>query len=198
MAMKPEPNHFDSDGNPRMVDVSGKPVSTRVATASGDVTMRPATAEMVRHRSAKKGDVLAVAQLAAIQATKWTQTLIPLCHSIPLEAVTVDFGWPDDANLEAGGDGDDVPADTAGPGGRRPAVLRCAVTVRTSGKTGVEMEAMTGVSVACLTVYDMLKSVDRDMTIGPIRLLAKSGGKSGDYRRGTGDAGGCAGGGEGG
>ena len=152
-------SHFDADGNARMVDVSAKSDTARRAVASGDVTMRPATAEMIRTGAAQKGDVLGVARLAAIQATKLTQQLIPLCHSIPIESVTVDFDWPEATKL------------------------RCRVTVGTTGKTGVEMEAMTAASIGCLTVYDMVKSVDRELEIGPVRLLEKSGGKSGDFKR---------------
>ena len=160
----PQPTHFDHAGNPRMVDVSSKPVTAREATASGEVNLSAEAAAQVRERRANKGDVLAVARIAAIQAAKVTQTLIPMCHSLPLEAVTVDFEWRDN--------GDDVPR------------LRCTATVCCTGKTGVEMEAMTAVSVGCLTVYDMLKSVDREIVIGPIVLESKSGGKSGEYRRG--------------
>ena len=151
--------HFSADGDAHMVDVSGKPATVRVAVASGEVTMSDASATLVRQGSAAKGDVLAVARLAAISATKWTQHLIPLCHSIPIESVSVEFDWP---------------------GLNR---LRCTARVQTTGKTGIEMEAMTAVSVACLTVYDMLKSVDRAMTIGPIQLDEKSGGSSGHFVR---------------
>ena len=158
-------SHFDSAGNAHMVDVSAKEVTVREATARGEVVMRGQTAEMIRSGDAKKGDVLGVARLAAIQATKLTQQLIPLCHSIPIEAVGVDFEW------------------LSGTASDDRATLRCLVTVRTSAKTGVEMEAMTGTSIACLTVYDMVKSVDREISIGPIQLVAKSGGKSGDFRR---------------
>lgn len=150
-----------------MVDVSGKAITIREATARGDVRMLPATAEMIRSGDAKKGDVLGIARLAAIQASKLTPQLIPLCHAIPIEAVQVDFQWPtDDADADAGS-----------------AILRCLVTVRTSAKTGVEMEAMTAASVACLTIYDMVKSVDREISIGPLELVAKSGGKSGVFQR---------------
>ena len=147
-----------------MVDVSTKNVTVRRALASGDVKMLGATAEMIRSGSAVKGDVLGVARLAAIQATKLTQQLIPLCHAIPVESVTVQFEWLDDA------------ADSRD-------VLRCLVEGRTTAKTGVEMEAMTAASIACLTVYDMIKSVDREVSIGPVQLLEKSGGKSGEFCR---------------
>lgn len=161
----PDSTHFDADGNAHMVDVSTKGVTVRTATAGGDIAMLPATAEMIKRGDAKKGDVLGVARLAAIQATKLTQQLIPLCHAIPIEAVSVEFEWPTEP-----GDSDRV-------------TLRCEVTVRTTAKTGVEMEAMTAASIACLTVYDMVKSVDREILIGPLLLLEKSGGKSGDFRR---------------
>ena len=161
-------SHFDPDGKAHMVDVTGKAVTVREATARGDVTMSAQTAAMIQRGDAKKGDVLGVARRAAIQATKLTPQLIPLCHAIPIEAVNVDFQWPTE------------PCDGVS---HATATLRCRVTVRTSAKTGVEMEAMTAVSIACLTVYDMVKSVDREISVGPIELLAKSGGKSGDFRR---------------
>lgn len=147
-----------------MVDVSAKDVTVRDALASGQVTMNSSTAQMIRSGTAKKGDVLGIARLAAIQATKLTQQLIPLCHAIPIEAVTVDFQW-----LDPAAEGTDV--------------LRCLVRVRTTAKTGVEMEAMTAASVGCLAIYDMIKSVDRATSIGPVQLLEKSGGKTGDFRR---------------
>ncbi len=150
-------SHFDESGAARMVDISAKPVTVRAATAIGSVQMRRETAEMIRGGTGSKGDVLAVARLAAISATKLTHLLIPLCHAIAVEGVEVRFDFADEQTL------------------------RCEVDVRTSGRTGVEMEAMTAVSVACLTVYDMAKSVDRAMTIGPIRLLEKSGGRSGHF-----------------
>jgi cyclic pyranopterin phosphate synthase len=147
-----------------MVDVSAKPVTVRQATAAGRVRMKSSTAAMIRSGTAAKGDVLGVARLAAIQASKLTPQLIPLCHAIPIEAVAVEFEWlpPPAADL---------------------AELDCRVTVRTSAKTGVEMEAMTAAAIGCLAVYDMVKSVDREVAIGPLVLLAKSGGKSGDFRR---------------
>lgn len=157
-------SHFDADGNAHMVDVSGKQVSQREALACGEVRMSRSTGEVIRAGSARKGDVLGVARLAGIQATKWTQQLIPLCHAIPIEAVSVEFEWP-----RVGDESHDI--------------LRCLVRVRTTAKTGVEMEAMAAASIACLTVYDMVKSVDREMEIGKIHLLEKSGGKSGDFRR---------------
>ena len=158
-------NHFDDQGNAHMVDVSAKQVTSRRAVATADVSMKPETAELIREGRASKGDVLAIARIAAIQATKLTQQLIPLCHSIPIEAVQVDFRWPADATL------------------------RCRVEVRTTGKTGIEMEAMSAASVGALTVYDMVKSVDRELSIGPIVLQQKSGGKSGEFRRNGTDGG---------
>ena len=158
--------HFDSQGNARMVDVSSKPETVREAEASGRIVMLAETANMIRLGTSSKGDVLGVARLAAIQSSKLTQLLIPLCHAIPIDAVTVDFDWPLGETVA-----------------KTHEVLRCRVRVRTTAKTGVEMEAMTAASVACLTVYDMAKSVDRSMEIGPMRLESKTGGKSGDFRR---------------
>jgi cyclic pyranopterin monophosphate synthase len=152
--------HFDDSGASRMVDVGEKKVSRRVARASGQVRMAAATLELVRDKRAAKGDVLEVARLAGIMAAKRTAELIPLCHPLALESVTIDFSFVDEATLSI------------------------AASVQVEAKTGVEMEALTAVSVAALTVYDMCKSVDRGMTIGPIRLEEKSGGRSGDWRRG--------------
>tara|TARA_R110002167_G_scaffold258477_1_gene465079 strand:- start:157 stop:630 length:474 start_codon:yes stop_codon:yes gene_type:complete len=153
-----------------MVDVSAKSVTAREAIASAEIVMAPATADVIQSAKAAKGDVLAVARLAGIQATKLTSQLIPLCHAIPIESVSVDFSWKPNA---------ESPADA----GAAQATLICHVRVRTSAKTGVEMEAMTAASIAALTVYDMVKSIDRGIEIGPVVLEAKSGGKSGDYRR---------------
>lgn len=149
--------HFDAAGNAVMVDVSGKDVTARVAVAEGRVVMAPATLAAIRDRAIAKGDVLAVAQLAGIMAAKRTADLIPLCHPLPLASVTL--------LLEP--DGDDTVAITA--------------TVKVTGRTGVEMEALTAVSVAALTVYDMCKAIDRAMRIEGIRLAHKSGGRSGTY-----------------
>jgi cyclic pyranopterin phosphate synthase len=151
--------HFDDRGASRMVDTSGKPETLREARASGLVRMAPATAVLIRDRGLSKGNVTEVARLAGIQAAKRTGELIPLCHPLPLTGVTVDFAW----------EADDL--------------LRIEATVRVFGRTGVEMEALTAVSVAALTVYDMCKAVDRAMTIERIRLEEKSGGKSGPFRR---------------
>ena len=145
-----------------MVDVSGKAVTARIAVAEGHVVMQRATLELIREGDAKKGDVLGTARLAGIMAAKRTHELIPLCHPIGLAKVTVDL-WLDDAL----------------PGVRVEAMTKVA------GQTGVEMEALTAVSVACLTIYDMVKAADRAMRIEGIRLLQKSGGKSGDFTAGA-------------
>jgi cyclic pyranopterin phosphate synthase len=149
--------HFDAEGHAAMVDVAGKPVTDRAATARGRVVMLPATLRMIAGGTARKGDVFGVARLAGIMAAKRTADLIPLCHPLPLSAVQVDLAP----------DGDDAVAITA--------------TVRTTGRTGVEMEALTAVSVAALTVYDMCKAVDRGMRIEAVRVTEKSGGASGDF-----------------
>jgi len=151
--------HIDKDGNAVMVDVSAKADSARVATAAGRVLMQPATAALIESRDVKKGDVLSIAQLAGIMGAKRTPDLIPLCHPIALSSVEVTL------TLDA--------AESA---------VHIAATCRTTGKTGVEMEALTAVAVAALTVYDMCKAVDRGMRIADIRLTHKSGGKSGIYR----------------
>ncbi|OYP36955.1 cyclic pyranopterin monophosphate synthase MoaC [Rhodopirellula sp. MGV] len=156
-------NHFDAQGNARMVDVSAKAISVRKAVAVACVTMSTETAGVVRTGTSKKGDVLAVARLAAINATKWTAHLIPLCHTIPIESVDVDFSWKETSDQ----------TDT----------LQCRVTCQTTGKTGIEMEAMTGATVGALTVYDMLKSVERGIEIHQVKLTHKSGGATGDYER---------------
>ena len=150
--------HFDDQGHAHMVDVGAKPVTDRIATAEGHVVMTAATLGLITQGRAKKGDVLGVARLAGIMAAKKTSDLIPLCHPLPITKVAVDL----------------VP-DAALPG------VRVTATVKTSGVTGVEMEALTAVSVACLTVYDMLKAVEKGMQIEGIRLLLKDGGKSGLY-----------------
>jgi cyclic pyranopterin phosphate synthase len=151
--------HFDAVGQAMMVDVSGKAVTEREATARARVTMRAETLAIIEAGTAKKGDVLGVARLAGIMAAKRTADLIPLCHPLPLSAVTVDL------MTDAGG----------------PAV-EIVATVRTVGRTGVEMEALTAASVAALTVYDMCKAVDRGMVVEGLRVVAKSGGASGDFR----------------
>lgn len=150
--------HFDAAGNAIMVDVGDKTVTQRTATARGSVVMQAETLDMIIGNRAKKGDVLAVAQLAGIMAAKKTSDLVPLCHPLMLSKVTVDLTpqAPDRVDIEA--------------------------TVKLSGQTGVEMEALTAVSVAALTVYDMCKAVDRGMQITDIRLVHKDGGKSGEFR----------------
>jgi len=153
-------NHFDEAGRPRMVDVSAKHKTSRAATAAGRVRMTAETLEHIIGGRAAKGDVIAIAELAGIMAAKQTGTLIPLCHPIGLDSVTVA-----------------ITPDAFLPGLHVTAEARC------TGRTGVEMEAMTAVSVACLTIYDMLKSIDRGMTIEAVELVAKSGGKSGDWTR---------------
>jgi cyclic pyranopterin monophosphate synthase len=150
--------HLDASGRPRIVDVSGKPESARVAQAEGVIRMHPDTLRALEEGRTPKGDPLLVAQLAGIQAAKRTAELIPLCHPLPLTRVDVR-----------------VEADAGLPG------VRATATVSVTGRTGVEMEALTAVSVALLTVYDMLKAVDRDMRIESIRLLYKSGGRSGRW-----------------
>ena len=152
--------HFDAEGRVHMIDVSAKPETARAATARGRVLMEAATLAKVTDREAAKGDVIAVAELAGIMAAKQTGTLIPLCHPLGLTSVTVR-----------------IDPDPAFPG------LTVTAEARTMGRTGVEMEAMTAVSVACLTIYDMLKAIDRGMTIEAVELVQKTGGKSGTWRR---------------
>jgi cyclic pyranopterin phosphate synthase len=157
---KPGFTHLDGTGAARMVDVGAKPASERVAIASARVTMTTETARAIAEQATRKGDVLATARIAGIMAAKRTAELIPLCHPLPLSAVELDLACDPAA-------------------GR----MEISATVRTTGPTGVEMEALTAASVAALTVYDMCKSMDRSMTIGPIQLDHKSGGKSGTYDR---------------
>ena len=150
--------HFDAQGQAHMVDVAGKDVTHRVARASGTITMKPETFALVAEGRAKKGDVIAIARIAAIQGAKRTADLVPLCHPLPITRVAVDFEL-DEANAQ----------------------VRCTAQVETLGRTGVEMEALTAVQVGLLTVYDMCKAVDRGMVMGDIRLVEKRGGKSGDW-----------------
>ena len=150
--------HFDAAGNAAMVDVSGKPVTARTASARVRVVMQPATLAMIMAGTARKGDVLGVARLAGIMGAKRTADLIPLCHPLPISSVTVDL-TPDEAAH----------------------AVEIEATVRTTGQTGVEMEALTAASVAALTVYDMCKAVDRSMTIEALRVTHKAGGKSGEF-----------------
>jgi len=151
-------SHFDEQGNAHMVDVSEKAITNRIATAEGWVKMAKATYDIIAEGRAKKGDVIGVARLAGIMGAKKTPDLIPLCHPLPVTKVAVDLTLDPDL-----------------PG------LRLTATVKTSGQTGVEMEALTAVSVAALTVYDMAKAVDKAMEIGGIRVTLKDGGKSGRY-----------------
>lgn len=150
--------HFDSSGQAHMVDVGAKSETHRIAIATGKISMLPATLTIIQLGSSKKGDVLGIARIAAIQASKKTSDLIPLCHPIGLTRVAVDF----EINTSESS-------------------ISCSVTTETYGKTGVEMEALTALSVGLLTIYDMCKAADRGMTISDIRLLEKHGGKSGDW-----------------
>ena len=161
--MSNELSHLDEQGRARMVDVGAKADTERLAVARGRITMRPETLALIQGGTAKKGDVLTVAQIAGIQAAKRTHELIPMCHPLLLTHVSVDL-TPGEAGAEAW--------------------IEIEATVRTRGKTGVEMEALTAASVAALTVYDMCKAADRGMEIGPVRLVHKSGGKSGDWNWG--------------
>ncbi|WP_321913737.1 MULTISPECIES: cyclic pyranopterin monophosphate synthase MoaC [unclassified Paraburkholderia] len=154
----PELTHFDAAGDAHMVDVGGKAETKRIALASGTIRMLPATFALIRDGHAKKGDVIGVARIAAIQGAKRTSDLIPLCHPLAITRVKVDFVL-----------------DEALPG------VHCTAQVETLGRTGVEMEALTAVQVGLLTVYDMCKAVDRGMTITDVRVLEKHGGKSGDW-----------------
>jgi cyclic pyranopterin phosphate synthase len=156
-------SHLDETGAARMVDVTDKAVTQRSARAEGFIAMAPATLALVEKGEAKKGDVLAAARIAGIMAAKKTHELIPLCHPLSLTKVAIEF------------------EPCAAPAG-----IRVAAEVKVAGPTGVEMEALTAVSVACLTIYDMLKAADRAMRIDGVRLLEKSGGRSGTYRADTG------------
>ena len=152
--------HFDSSGQAHMVDVGDKASTRRVAVASGVIHMQAATLKLIQHGNAKKGDVLGIARIAAIQASKKTADLIPLCHPIALTKVAVTFEINDSENA-----------------------ITCSVTCETTGQTGIEMEALTSVSVGLLTIYDMCKAADRGMVIRDVQLLEKHGGKSGDWTR---------------
>ena len=153
-------SHFDNSGQAHMVDVGNKPATKRQAVASGIIKMLPATLKLIQQGDAKKGDVLGVARIAAIQASKKTSDLIPLCHPISLSKVSVTF---------------DVDEMTTS--------ITCTATCETTGQTGVEMEALTAVSVGLLTIYDMCKAADRGMMMGEIKLLEKMGGESGHWTR---------------
>lgn len=158
MRMNSTLTHFDAQGQAHMVDVAAKDVTHRVARAAGEIVMQPATLALITGGSAKKGDVLGIARIAAIQAAKRTADLIPLCHPLPLTHVSVEFELDAATNT-----------------------VRCTAQVETLGRTGVEMEALTAVQIGLLTVYDMVKAVDRGMVMGNIRVLEKHGGKSGDW-----------------
>jgi cyclic pyranopterin phosphate synthase len=151
--------HFDAQGGAHMVDVAAKPETHRIARATGRIRMQPATLALIAQGSAKKGDVLGIARIAAIQGAKRTSELVPLCHPLPLTHVGVEFALEE-----------------------AHACVRCTVQAETLGRTGVEMEALTAVQVALLTVYDMVKAVDRGMVIEDVRLLEKQGGQSGTWR----------------
>jgi cyclic pyranopterin phosphate synthase len=151
--------HFDADGGSRMVDVGAKPITLRMARASGNIRMQPETLRKIQAGEHAKGNVLEVARLAGIMAAKRTADLIPLCHTLPLDAVTITFSYPNEQTLAIN------------------------ATAQATARTGVEMEALTAVSVSALTVYDMCKSVDRGMCLEQIRLDEKSGGKSGHFVR---------------
>ena len=156
--MKQTLTHFDSAGHAHMVDIADKAVTHRVAVAQGSIRMKPETLALVKSGTAKKGDVIGIARIAAIQGAKRTADLIPLCHPIPITRVAVEFEIDDAASA-----------------------VHCTATVECDGKTGVEMEALTAVQVGLLTVYDMCKAVDRGMVIDRVRVLEKHGGKSGSF-----------------
>jgi len=156
--MSDQLTHLDEHGAARMVDVGGKPDTERVAIAGGAVYMQPETLRLIRDGAIKKGDVLTIARIAGVMAAKRTSELIPLCHPLPLTHLDVETILDEEANA-----------------------VRITATARTVGKTGVEMEALTAVSVAALTIYDMAKAVDREMRLSDIRLLEKRGGQRGDY-----------------
>ncbi len=152
-------SHFDAKGASRMVDVGEKAVTVRIARASGRVRMRRETLRLIRDRGGSKGDVLEVARLAGMMAAKRTWELIPLCHTVPLDAVSVSFTYPDEETVAIEGE------------------------ARATARTGVEMEALVAVNIAALTIYDMCKSVDREMVVQDVRLEEKTGGRSGHFRR---------------
>lgn len=154
-----ELTHFNEQGRARMVDVTEKTVTHRRAVAAGEIRVSPETMARIQNGTLKKGDVLAVAQVAGIQAAKHTWEIIPMCHPLPLTGIDITFALSDD-----------------------PCMVEIQAAVTCTGVTGVEMEALTAVSVAALTIYDMCKAVQKDMRITNIRLLAKSGGKSGEYQ----------------
>lgn len=160
-------NHFNESGGAHMVDISAKDDTVRIAVASARINMQPATADVIRNGTAQKGDVLGVAQVAGIMAAKNTPQIVPMCHPLALTGTDITFDVQDDA-------------------------VDITATVKTTGKTGVEMEALTAASVTALTIYDMVKAMDRGMAIENIQVESKTGGKSGDWQRETDDAGSCA------
>jgi cyclic pyranopterin phosphate synthase len=161
----PKLSHIDADGQAVMVDVSDKDITSRVATAAGSVIMEPETLRLIEDGAVKKGDVLSVARLAGIMGAKKTPELIPLCHPLALNSIDVDLTLDRERNA-----------------------VDITATCRVSGRTGVEMEALSAVSIAALTIYDMCKAVDRSMRLTDIRLMEKSGGRSGDFRAKDSDA----------
>ena len=163
--LTPSLTHFDAAGQAHMVDIADKASTRRVALAAGSIRMKPETLELIRSGSARKGDVLGVARIAAIQGAKRTSELIPLCHPIAMTRVAIDF------EIDTGA-----------------SAVHCLARVECVGQTGVEMEALTAVQVGLLTIYDMCKAADRGMVIGDVRLLEKHGGKSGSFVAGTGGA----------
>ena len=171
MTMSSSPlTHFDSQGQAHMVDVAAKAATHRIAIAQGRIAMKPATLALILAGNAKKGDVLGVARIAGIMAAKKTSDLIPLCHPLALTRIAIEFIA--------------IHADTTGATGLiddETGSMRCTATVETVGPTGVEMEALTAVTVALLTIYDMCKAVDRGMTINDVKVLEKHGGKSGSF-----------------
>ncbi|KQL45543.1 cyclic pyranopterin monophosphate synthase MoaC [Brevibacillus choshinensis] len=158
--MNDQLTHFNEQNRARMVDVSEKDITKREAVAHSKITMKPETLTRIREGRVEKGDVLAVAQVAGVMAAKKTWDIIPMCHPLPLTGIDIRFTFTDEETVEI------------------------EAAVKTTGKTGVEMEALTAVSVAALTVYDMCKAMDKGMVIGPTSLLLKTGGKSGDFQRG--------------
>ena len=165
--------HFDAQGQAHMVDVAAKAATHRIAVAQGRITMLPATFALIEAGTAKKGDVLGIARIAGIQGAKKTSDLIPLCHPLALTRVAINFEALQATNTPDSGKNDTISE-------QYPSII-CTATVETVGQTGVEMEALTAVQVALLTIYDMCKAVDRGMTMTDVRVLEKHGGKSGSY-----------------
>ena len=172
--------HFDGQGQAHMVDVAAKAATHRIAIAQGRITMKPATLDLILAGNAKKGDVLGVARIAGIMAAKKTSDLIPLCHPLALTRVAIEFIANSTSNMGAKALIDDETGS-----------VNCTATVETVGPTGVEMEALTAVNIALLTIYDMCKAVDRGMTITEVKLLEKHGGKSGSFVAGGSGGGGA-------